>query len=144
MLCKHGEKHWKGDDPVCAFDENGEFTNDNWNCFLLNTVRGLMNQWKDETDSDYCPYGKCFMDYPDTYTGVLYIPCDDNWWDDERDDLLGALVVMDWYKSRGRTDSFRIVTYKGIREGTEQDAIEILKKMKKYHNYSYTLDNNGV
>ena len=135
MLCKHGKKDWEGDDPVCAFDEDGSFVRDNWCCFLLNTIRSLMNQHISQEDEDYCPYGKCWWD-ADEYQGVLYLPCGDNWWDEERDDLLGAIVIMGWYKSRGTTDSFRIVTYKGIREGTERDAIEILKKTKDYHDYN--------
>jgi len=130
MLCRHGEKHWNGSDPECAFDEEGVFRDNNWNCFLLNTVRSLMNQ----DDDEGCPYGKCWWD-ADEYQGVLYLPCGDNWWDEERGDLLGAVVLMTWYKSRGRTGTFRIVSRNTIREGTEKDAIEILKIMKDYHTY---------
>ena len=135
ILCRHGEKHWNGSDPECAFDEEGKFREENWNCFLLNTVRSLMNQhfFVDDVDTD-CPYGKCWWD-EDSYQGVLYLPCGDNWWNDERDELKGAVVLMTWYKSRGRTDTFQIVSRNTVREGTEKDAVAILEIMKEYHEY---------
>ena len=46
MLCRHGKKDWNGSDPKCAFDEEGKFREENWNCFLLTAVRGLMNQYR--------------------------------------------------------------------------------------------------
>ncbi len=129
LLCRHGEQKWNGQAPGCGFNEDGSFREDNWNCFLLNAVRRLMNQHEEN-----CPYGKCWWD-DDQWQGVLYVPCGDNWWDEERSDYMGAVVLMTWYKSRGRTDSFKIVSGDTIREGTEQDAIEILKILKQYHTY---------
>ena len=124
MLCRHGKQDWCGDPPECAFDENGNFTSDNWNCFLMNALRRLLDPMAVEN----FPYGTYFWD-EDENTGVIYIPDPDF----EGGELRGALVILKWYKSRGRTDSFQIVKGDKVRNGTEKDALFIAKLFQKYH-----------
>ena len=93
-----------------------------------------MNQYYEQDEDGFCPYGVCWWD-EDQYQGVLYLPYGDNWGDEERKELLGAIVLMGWYKSRGCTDSFNILSRGVVREGTEQDAVRILEIMKEYHDY---------
>jgi hypothetical protein len=45
ILCRHGKQFWNGSPPQCAFNTDGTFRSDNWNCFLLNKIGQL---WKSE------------------------------------------------------------------------------------------------
>jgi len=135
MLCRHGTKNWSGSDPECGFDEEGKFREENWMCFLVQNVRDLMNQWNSPEDKEYCPTGHCWWD-DDSYVGVLYIPYSMMPYTEMISPLTSSMVIMTWYKSRGRTDSFRILGGDGtLREGNESDAVEILRIFSKYHNY---------
>ena len=118
---------------MCAFDENGIFTDDNWSCKLMTEVRGLMNQHTNEEESDFCPYGKCWWD-EDQYQGVLYVPY---WINGElvESRLKGKLISISWYKSRGRTDSFMIIDTWKNKLGTEDDALELIKLFSKWNDY---------
>jgi len=124
LLCRHGVKYWTGDDPCCAFDEAGNFRENNWNCFLMTKVRELCGQWDEDAP------GNCWWD-EDQYYGVIYIP---TWFAGEevKSPLRGCFVLMDWYKSRGRTDSFRILAGDIVRQGTEEDAEEIAGIFEDY------------
>ncbi len=119
LFCRHGEKDWMGADPCCAFNEDGTFRENNWSCVLMSKVRDLMGQWSDSA------YGHCWWD-DDQHYGVLYIQ---SWVHGKEVDsyLQGTFVLLDWYKSRGKTDSFRILQGDVVREGTEKDALEIVK-----------------
>ena len=119
ILCRHGKKDWKGADPSCAFDKHGNFRDNNWSCFLMNKVRGLMGQWEENS------YGHYWWD-DDQYYGVLYIQ---SWIDGRETDsyLQGSYILVDWYKSRGATDSFMILRGYRIHNGTEKDAKEIVR-----------------
>ena len=79
--CEERGKTWDGDDPVCSFDENGNFK-DNWNCATLNKIRDIMIQ---EDNVHYSFNEKL---------GVLTYG--------------GLFLVLGWYKNRGRVDSFMI------------------------------------
>lgn len=46
--------------------------------------------------------------------------------------LRGAIVVLDWYKSRGATDDFRIVEGDSIRKGTEMDAVMLVELFSEF------------
>jgi hypothetical protein len=74
--CKKRGKVWEGDDPVCGFDEQGNFLSRNWNCATLNALRE-----------------RCKISWCDDYSiGVTSKPdC--------------GFLILKWYKSRGRTDS---------------------------------------
>ncbi len=124
LLCRHGEKDWNGGDPECAFDKEGKFREDNWNCFLMSKVRCLMGQRWFGSREDTMP-GYFWWDEDQNY-GVLYIR---SWINRKEIDsyLNGAFVLLDWYKSRGRTESFRILQGDTIRQGTEEDAQEIVR-----------------
>jgi len=127
LLCRHGKKEWRGSDPCCAFDEDGKFRERNWNCRLMSKIRSLMGQWAD--DEDNVP-GHYWWDEDQNY-GVLYIPA---WLNIEKKQidsyLLGCFILIDWYKSRGKTDSFRVLEGDKIRQGTEGDALEIARIFK--------------
>ena len=119
LLCRHGEKDWNGADPCCAFDESGKFREGNWNCQLMAEIRHLCSPWNEAAPGHYF-----WSD--DQYYGVLYVS---SWIDRTEVDsyLLGAFILLDWYKSRGATDSFRILQRNVVREGTEKDAQEIVR-----------------
>ena len=78
--CKERGQTWSGDAPRCAFDENGNFLESNWNCATLNALR----EFAEET--------KLWCD--DTNMGIV-ARCD-----------VGH-GILTWYKSRGTTDDFR-------------------------------------
>jgi len=132
LLCRHGEKDWGGADPCCAFDEDGAFREHNWNCFLMSKVRSLMGQW---TDEDKAP-GNYWWDDDQSY-GVLLIPSFVNEIDSH---LRGCFVLIDWYKSRGKTDSFRILRGDTLRNGTEKDAQELVSLYSVYLDKLYSED----
>ena len=124
ILCRHGEKDWSGADPCCAFNENGTFREHNWNCFLMNKIRVLMGQ------QDESAPGQCWWDDDQNY-GVLYVSTwADGIWGESY--LKGCFILMDWYKSRGATDSFRILEGDTIRLGTEKDAEELIRLYTSY------------
>lgn len=136
LLCRHGKKEWKGCDPVCAFDEDGKFRENNWNCHLMNKVRSLMGQWV--PDEDKAP-GNYWWDDDQSY-GILFVPS----FVKEIDSYLqGTFILVDWYKSRGKTDSFRILQGDTIREGTEADAQELTKIYSIYLDELYSEEGEG-
>ena len=88
----------------------------------MSQVRCLMGQgWLGPNEG--MP-GNYWWDDDQNY-GVLYIR---SWMHQKETDsyLSGAFVILDWYKSRGATDSFRILQGDTIRQGTEKDAEEIV------------------
>uniref|UniRef100_A0A6M3X6K6 Uncharacterized protein n=1 Tax=viral metagenome TaxID=1070528 RepID=A0A6M3X6K6_9ZZZZ len=109
-------KHWKKipsccvGDLVCAFNLNGDFDSDNWNCYLMNQLRDIAEENKVWSDDQYCsiiPYGEG-----------------------------GRFAVLYWYKSRGKTEKFWIIGWDEnqhtmIRKGTEFDALEIVNEHVK-------------
>jgi len=124
LLCRHGKKDWSGMDPVCAFDEDGKFRENNWSCRLMSKVRTLMGQWNEATPGNY------WWDDDDSH-GVLYVTSEVG--RKEVDSYLrGCYVLIDWYKSRGKTDNFRILQGDTIREGTEADALELTRIYSVY------------
>lgn len=72
-----------GSEISCAFDENGIFTTDNWNCITIGILRELVSKYG-ETKRDDNAAGSL---------DVLWIP--------ENDGIDGYLI-MSYYKSRGR------------------------------------------
>ena len=90
--CMKRGKTWQGDDPRCAFDERGNFTQDNWNCATINKLRELTRlacggfDYRDD-DSAGTVY-------------VLQIP--------EIDEAQGY-VIMTGYKNRGAIGNALIV-----------------------------------
>jgi hypothetical protein len=140
ILCRHGKQNWNGSPPYCAFNLDGTFRDDNWNCFLINKLRRFCNQHED----NYSPYGTYWYDNDDC-AGVIYVPFGDFIGEErEPNPLAGSIVILNWYKSRGCTDSFRIVQNMAVRNGTEKDVRILLKyfaflkrkgeKMRSHHN----------
>ncbi len=131
MLCRHGEQDWCGSPPECAFTEDGRFTGDNWNCALMNALRELVSPYREEP----FPYGECYWDN-DYYMGIIYIPTPEDSLDIyEPHPLSNAIVILEWYKTRGRTNKFKIVKGYEVRDGTEEDALFLAEYFKDYHDY---------
>jgi hypothetical protein len=76
MRCDERGKTWEGGDPKCAFPD-GKFDVANWNCATMAALRA-----KVEDDAFW---------HDDHSTAMIMIP------DDPR------ILVLNWYKSRGRT-----------------------------------------
>lgn len=108
MICKHWKKKPSEfiDEPKCAFNVDGSFNTDNWNCALMNKLRDLAELNEVWNDDDYCSI----------------IPIPDYGW-----------AILKWYKHRGKTDLFFVLEGgKDIcRQGTESDIKKILN-MKSY------------
>lgn len=93
-LCDERSKTWEGDDLKCAFDEFGNFNNDNWNCATMNQLR--------EYAMDLCNVTR--MDELGCTIG--YVPLNLDYLKDDVDyeNLDNGFIVMTWYKFRGRTN----------------------------------------
>jgi hypothetical protein len=108
MKCRHGGKigaNWS--DRQCAFNEEGKFIKDNWNCALMNQLRV-----EDENHGE--------IQYKHAYSddqNCLIIPFDN-----------GKFAIISFYKRRGKTEGFFVMDESIIREGTESDISEILKQ----------------
>lgn len=86
MACKRCEKRgktWEGDDPKCAFDEEGWFHPNNWNCASM----GALRLWADENNK---------ITYSDDNSCAV-LPFD------------GYFIVLAWYKRRGKTDWAKLI-----------------------------------
>lgn len=81
-----------GSQPKCAF-LTGVFNNDNWQCGTANAIRDIAN-WYTERGHYY------WQD--DTFAVVVGFSCEDNG---------GAMVYIEWYKDRGRTDRILCLPY---------------------------------
>lgn len=108
MKCRHGGKigeNWA--DRECAFDEQGEFLKDNWNCALMNELR-----IEDEVD------GKIYYEhmYSDDQHCLVF-PFGN-----------GKFALISFYKSRGKTEGFWVMEESTMRQGIESDVAEILKQ----------------
>lgn len=78
--CKERGKTWNGDDPICGFDEEGNFIENNWNCATLNDLRVAA-----QDNTTHC----------DDYNVAVLCKYD------------VRFGILTWYKSRGRVDDFR-------------------------------------
>ena len=76
---------WAGDAPVCAF-ESGTFDPKAWNCATMNELRDL---------AERTGAVRYFGDTGECRAAALPGPC--------------GLVVLGWYKNRGRTSAARYV-----------------------------------
>ena len=92
---KRGGKTWEGDDPVCAFPDNGEFIAENWNCATVDFIRDIVYEGQDLPD------------------WVDYQYCDDQKFATINIDGMEVGLIeghplalwISWYKSRGGTDA---------------------------------------
>lgn len=88
--CVARGKTWQGDDPVCAFGDDGIFRTDNWNCATMNALRDLAERgdscWSRRDDM-----GAGSIGVVSVYDGSA------------EEDWQGFYIVMTWYKGRGRT-----------------------------------------
>ncbi len=94
--CLERGQTWEGSSPKCAFDENGNFLENNWNCATLNALREMGEEgrvWCDEQNMT-------IIQRYDVGHGIL-----------------------SWYKNRGKTDDFRNGWFE---KGTLRFAQELL------------------
>lgn len=108
-LCEERGKTWKGDDPKCAFNENGNFMedfDDNWNCETLNQLRSIAH------DNDLAIFSN------DEWAAVI--------------PYRGSFIFLQWYKHRGRTHYVHILnnTY-DLPTTDEHFCLEIIKYWRK-------------
>jgi len=108
VLCKHWEKvpECFGSPPECAFNKDGSFNPDNWNCGLMDKLRDAAHEnevWSEDEHMAIIPYPNQLK-----------------------------FGILAYYKSRGRTDRFWIWEVgKEIREGIQADAEQFVKLRQK-------------
>src|SRR5277367_6706900 len=88
-LCERRIKDWVGDDARCAFNSDGTFAADNWNCEMMNRLR------KSCEDSLFTGSSQATLYTDDQTLGVH-----------ARD---GKFLILGWYKSRGAVESAFVV-----------------------------------
>jgi hypothetical protein len=88
--CADSVKDWQGGDAECAF-ASGAFLPNNWNCATMNALRALVppEVGPDET--------RAAVWAADSWIATLRTP-------DYHDGRGGSLLILGWYKSRGRTE----------------------------------------
>lgn len=89
-LCQERGKTWEGADPRCAFDDNGIFNKDNWNCATMNKLRNISEELDKTTRDD------------NSCGSIGYVPMVHDYAPDDFD-TFGGYIVMMWYKERGKT-----------------------------------------
>jgi len=104
--CKNSKKDWEGSDRVCAFDEDGNFERENWNCDLINSIR-------DRLESSDCHYNK------NDETTLVTIPYEKGY------------LLMGWYKSRGSVDFLTLVN-EDFYEVNLNPSIEEIEEVYNY------------
>lgn len=93
--CKARGKTWQGSDPRCAFDADGEFLPDNWNCATMSALRSVPRI------ESYCQ---------DHTLGVIALPeFEDPEMIEEIEDPRPNFLVLHWYKRRGATPLAQVV-----------------------------------
>jgi hypothetical protein len=116
MKCKYCEEYdlndWDGDKPKCAFDDNGIFTTLNWNCGTMNKLRRIVEETQVYSN--------------DSHSALIPIEYEGK----EEDNFVYAdFILLNWYKSRGRTDLAKIITSgNDIQDLTLNIAYEIIEK----------------
>ncbi|MBA7637624.1 hypothetical protein ES703_45270 [subsurface metagenome] len=114
-MCKERGKDWRGDGPICYFEDPKH----NWNCATVNAIR------------DICYEGQKLPN------GVCYQYCDDGKYatinisevDDSKGNYIGRCLYIAWYKSRGGTEALWVLNgeYDEPREPTEAELLAIIK-----------------
>lgn len=99
-MCDERGKNWRGDDPKCAFDDNGVFVSDNWNCATMNALRNIATKYYTWNEDEYC----------------APVPIREE----------GVFVVLSWYKNRGCTYGAWLVSEGKIETLTCTRAVECI------------------
>ena len=106
--CQARIKDWEGDDPKCAFDENGNFLENNWNCATMNALRDMAEENK-------------VTGYDFTYNmSIIHV-----------EDV--GFAILSWEKSKGKTEDFVDEFYK---RGTLRYAQELLGDVEPHFSYN--------
>lgn len=112
MTCKaciERGQTWAGDKPQCAF-ESGAFSPGNWNCATVNMIRDLVDEHAIYCDDEkYAVLNISELGLGDTGQAI-------------------ALWVQ-WYKSRGRTQSLLLLQIEDApRPPTEDECVAICRQ----------------
>ena len=102
-LCIQRGKTWQGSDPKCAFDENGNFTKDNWVCATMSKLRAIAEEYDLVQTAD------------ETSIATLYVPSLDldEITESANFDAYGGFIVLSWYKDRGNTGNALFMSEEG-------------------------------
>lgn len=110
-LCRERGKIWEGDDPRCAFENDGRFNRDNWSCETMFVLRRIADELGTVTRDDM----EC--------ASIGYVP-----YVDTDGDEPNGYIVMTWYKDRGTTGNAIIMgDDEPIRELTEERALKAIE-----------------
>jgi len=113
-------KNWSGSDIRCPFQDSEEFSDENWNCGIINQIRELCELAMEGTDKrlhyQYCDDQKYVT------INIDNIELDDR--------SIGMCLWVTWYKSRGRTDDMWILD---SRAAPRRPKFEELKKIIDYY-----------
>jgi len=120
-FCEQGcTKSWDGDDPNCGFDADGVYKTPNWNCGLVNRIRYLVYEGREESpvevDYQYCDDQK--------YATINVNDVDFG------GDAGGPLALwLTWYKNRGATEDMWFLDYGGEppRKPTRDELLSIVR-----------------
>lgn len=90
--CQGRVKNWTGDDPKCAFPNDGAFTADNWNCATTGAIRRICDEGDNTVfcdDQKYAALKVSDVTIPSGHALTLWVS---------------------WYKSRGRTEAMWLLS----------------------------------
>ena len=96
--CKHGN----GEGIICPFQSSEKF-GDNWNCGIINKIRGLCKLAMEGKDH------RLQYQYCDDQKYATIKTDDINPLHDDGNGSLGLCLWVTWYKSRGRTEAMWIL-----------------------------------
>lgn len=102
ISCHKRGKDWQGSDPKCAFDQNGNFTKDNWACATMRKLRELAY----EQD--------LVQKASETSIASIYVPALEDLDEACSLDDYNGFIVLSWYKNRGNTGSAVFMNDDGV------------------------------
>ncbi len=98
-----------GSPRECAFDTEGKFTNNNWNCVTMSRLRALVDDNWDKISS-----------IDDEHAALFPLDIDCHW----------SFLCLQWYKSRGKTSGAFVIDTSGNMESiTLEIAEKIISKL---------------
>jgi len=124
-MCNERGKTWSGSAPRCAFQNDGVFSKDNWNCATCNAIRDLISQ----DDEDERPLSISHLWADDQNYAIIDSGYINNGGDDGPEDMgtrFSGPLYVEWYKHRGATDRMFIMDDVPA-PPTEAQCIRLLK-----------------
>jgi len=106
-------KEWSGSDIECCFQDSTIFSQQNWNCGIINEIRDLCRKAIDEED-----YRMAHQYCEDQHYVTI-----------KTDDIgeIGLCLWVSWYKQRGATEAMWILNEEDPpRQPTFDELVEIV------------------